>query len=313
MKYRYLGTSDLKVSVVGMGTWALGNDFFGEVDDQESIEAIQAGLDNGITLIDTAPAYGDGHAEEVVGRAIRGRRDDVVLATKVGIRREGEKFVNNLKPESIREEIDDSLRRLGVDVIDLYQIHWPDPGTPIEESISELKKIQEAGKFKYLGVSNFKPHLIDRVRDIMEVVSLQPHYSLLQRGIERRTLPFCVENHLGVLSYGTLAGGVLTGKFEEIPEFEAGDRRAEFYDVFEESTWGKVQQLLDVLRELADKYNRPVAQIAIEWNFQQEGVAAALVGAKTAEQAKANAEAGTKSLTDEDLQLIEKQYAKIFG
>ncbi len=313
MNYRYLGKSDLKVSVAGLGTWGMGGDFFGEVDDQESVRAIQTSLDHGVNLIDTAPAYGDGHAEEVVGKAIQGRRDEVVLATKVGVLREGEKFVNNLTPESIRQEIDDSLRRLNVEVIDLYQIHWPDSNTPIEESVNELMKIQDAGKFKYLGVSNFKPHLMDEVREKTEIVSLQPHYSLLRRDIENKVLPYCIENHLGVLSYGTLAGGILTGKFAEIPEFGEKDRRSEFYDYFREPIWSKVQQLLDVLRDIAEKYNRPVPQVAIEWTFQQEGITSALVGAKNEEQAESNAAAGGKTLSENDLELIDTQYEKIFA
>ncbi|HKJ69160.1 MAG TPA: aldo/keto reductase [bacterium] len=312
MNYRYLGNSDLKVSVVGIGTWGMGGDFFGKVDDKQSIRAIQTAMEEGVNLIDTAPAYGDGHAEEVVGEAILGRREEVILATKVGVLREGEKFVNNLKPASIRQEIEDSLRRLNVDVIDLYQIHWPDPNTPIADTVNELMKIQKEGKFRYLGVSNFKPHLMDEVREKTDVVSLQPHYSLLRRDIEGRVLPYCIENHIGVLGYGTLASGILTGKFSEIPDFGEKDRRHEFYDYFKEPTWSKIQQLLDVLRNIAEKYNRPLAQVAIEWAFQQEGITSVLVGAKNEEQAKSNAEAGGKTLSDKDLKRIEKGYRKIF-
>jgi len=312
MQFRRLGNSDLKVSVVGLGTWAMGGDFFGEVDDEQSIRTIQTAIDNGINLIDTAPAYGAGHSEEVVGKAIQGRRDDVVIATKVGILRDGERFLNNLKPESIRQEIDDSLRRLNVDVIDVYQIHWPDPNTPIEESLNELLKIHEAGKFKYLGVSNFKPRLMDQVREITDIVSLQPHYSLLRRDIEKSVLPYCRENNIGVMSYGTLAGGILTGKFTEIPDFSEKDRRSDFYNYFQEPVWGKVQQLMNVLFDIAEKYNRPVTQVSIEWAFQQDGVTSALVGAKTEEQAITNAGAGDKSLSDKDLQKVEKSYSKIF-
>ena len=190
MEIRTLGESELRVSAIGLGTWALGNDFFGHVDDEESIAAIRAGLDNGINLVDTAPAYGAGHSEEVVGKAIHGRRDDVVVATKVGVHRTEDDFIRNLKPESIRQEVEDSLRRLDVDVIDLYQIHWPDPNTPIEDSLEELDKARQAGKFRYLGVSNFDKKLMDQVQERMPLVSLQPHFSLLQRGIERNILPY---------------------------------------------------------------------------------------------------------------------------
>jgi len=308
MKYKQLGNSDLKVSVVGLGTWAIGGDFFGETDDEKSVKAIQAAIDNGINLIDTAPAYGDGHSEKVVGKAIKGRRDDVVIATKVGILRDEGKFINNLKPESVQQEIDDSLRRLGVDVIDLYQIHWPDPNTPLEDTLDTLSKIQDSGKFKYLGVSNFKPNLMDQVRERIDLVSLQPHYSLLRRNIEGNVLPYCRENNIGVLSYGTLAGGILTGKFKEIPDLAEGDYRDTFYDYFKEPTWGKIQKLLDVLRDIAEKRSVPVPQVAINWARQQKGITTALVGAKTADQARSNAGAGDWDLSDEELKRIKDGY-----
>ena len=171
MKYRQLGTSDLRVSTVGMGTWALGNDFWGAVDDNESIRALQAGIDAGITFIDTAPAYGAGHAEEVVGRAIQGRHDEVTIGTKVGIIRTADDFVRNLKADSVRQEVEDSLRRLGVETIDLYQIHWPDPKTPMDETMTELNKAQQAGKFRHLGVSNFNIAQMDEIRQYGDLVA----------------------------------------------------------------------------------------------------------------------------------------------
>ena len=304
MKYSKRGTSDLHVSVVGMGTWAIGNDFWGQVDDGESIRAIQAGLDAGINFIDTAPAYGAGHAEEVVGRAIQGRRDDVVVATKVGILRTENDFVRNLKPDSVRQEVDDSLRRLGVDTIDLYQIHWPDPRTPIADTMGELKKAQEAGKFRYLGVSNFNIKQMDELRQFGELVSLQPHYSLLKRDIEGKVVQYCMDNSIGIVNYGTLAGGILTGKFREIPEFEEGDHRAEFYPWFKEPVWSKVQSVLDVMREIADDRGVPVAQVAINWTIQQPGITSSLVGAKNPSQAHSNAGAGEFELSEAEIERI---------
>ncbi|MCF7803878.1 MAG: aldo/keto reductase [Candidatus Marinimicrobia bacterium] len=313
MEYRQLGNSELEVSEVGLGTWAMGNDFFGEVDDQESIGAIQMAIDNGINFIDTAPAYGDGHSEEVVGKALKGRRDSVVLATKCGVIRENGKFKINLEPDSVRQEIDDSLRRLDVDVIDLYQIHWPDEDTPIEKTLDPLLKAQEAGKFRYLGLSNFQPDQMDEVRALTDFVSLQPPYSLLKRNIEGGILPYCQQHDIGVVSYGTLAGGILTGKFKEIPEFEEGDHRDHFYKYFQEPTWSKVQKLLDVLREIAAERDVPVTQIAINWATQQPGITTALVGAKNADQAKANAAAGDWKLSDEERTQIAHAYQEIFG
>lgn len=308
MEYRTLGNSDLKVSVVGLGTWAIGGDFWGTVDDKESIRSIQAAIDAGVTLVDTAPAYGGGHSEEVVGQAIRGRRDKVVVATKVGIIRTEDDFIRNLKPESIRREVDDSLRRLGVDTIDLWQIHWPDAATPLEDTLAELVRIKEIGKFRYLGVSNFDTRLMDRVRRVCEIVSLQPHYSLLERSIEQEILPYCVRNKIGVLGYGSLAGGILTGKFKNPPSFEAGDQRADFYGFFKEPTFGKVRKLTAAIEEIAKELDKTVAQVVVNWTFSQKGVTSALVGARTPAQALQNAQAGDFSLSTEHLEAIDRAW-----
>jgi len=290
----------------------MGDDFWGSVDDQESIRTIHAAIDNGISLVDTAPAYGNGHSEEVVGKAIKGRRDRVVVATKVGIQKPGGKLQKNLSPDSVRQEIEDSLRRLGVESIDLYQIHWPDPKTPLEETLEVLLKAQEAGKFRYLGVSNFDTALMDKVRSITELASLQPPFSLLQRDIEDEILPYCHEHNLGVLSYGTLSGGILTGKFREYPTFEEGDQRAKFYPAFNPKTWDKVQNVVDALREIASKRNVPVAQVAINWATAQPGMTCALVGAKKPEQAISNAAAGQWELSNAELERIQEAHAANF-
>jgi len=313
MRYKKLGTSDLEVSVVGIGTWAIGGDFWGSVDDKRSIETIQRAIDCGINLIDTAPAYGNGHAERVVGEAIKGRRDKVIIATKCGIVREGARFIRSLKPESIRKEIDYSLMRLGVDVIDLYQIHWPDKSTPLEDTVDELVKLKRAGKFRYLGVSNFDRKLMEKITSMTEVVSLQPQYSLLERGIENDVLPFCREKSIGVLTYGSLGAGVLTGKFKEKPRFEKGDHRENFYPFFREPLWGKAMELVEVLKQIAEQVDKPVAHVAINWVNQQEGITTALVGAKTPEQAEQNAAAGEWELSCEQLETIETAYKNIFG
>lgn len=304
MEYTKLGTSDLDVSVVGIGTWAMGADFFGAVDDNESVAAIQAAVDAGINLIDTAPAYGAGHAEKVVGKAIKGRRDDVIIATKCGVIRTKDEFIRNLKPESIRQEIDDSLQRLGVNVIDLYQIHWPDKHTPLEDSVAELIKQQEKGKFRYLGVSNFPPKLLDQIRGMTNIVSTQPQYSMLDRWIEDTVIPYAQEHNLGILSYGTLAGGILTGKHREIPTFEEGDNRARFYDFFREPLWGHIQAFLETIRSIAKERSVTPAQIVIKWTFQQPGISTVLVGAKRPDQAHANAIAGEWLLEADEIERI---------
>jgi len=304
MIYRTLGKSDLRVSVVGLGTWAMGNDFWGVSDDLESVRAIHAALDNGINLVDTAPVYGSGHSEEIVGKAIKGKRDEVVLATKVGIKKAGKGVYITLKPESIRQEIDDSLRRLGTDYIDLYQIHRPDPDTPLEESLNELVKLRDMGKFRYLGVSNFSRELLDKTLKTTWIVSDQPHYSMLEREIEKDILPFCLEKNIGILGYGTLGGGILTGRYKVKPEFEKGDYRDRFYDFYSEPTWSKVLKLLNILDDIASYYQHPVSNIVIAWTFHQMGITSALTGARKTEQVISNARAGNLMLKETDLKMI---------
>ncbi len=308
MIFRKIRKTDLKVSVVGLGTWAMGNDFWGAVDDQVSIRTIQTAMDAGINLIDTAPAYGAGHAEEVVGKAIAGRRDKVVIATKAGVIRTKDAFIRTLKPDSLYKEIDASLSRLGVDYIDLYQIHWPDPDTPLADTIEALVKIKEQGKFKYLGVSNFPVELMEEASALTEIVSLQPHYSLLRREIEDDVIPYCIANNLGILSYGTLAGGLLTGKFREIPHFPEGDNRSRFYKYYKPEIWGALQSFLDTLRAIAEERRVSVAQVVINWTLQQPGITSVLVGAKNADQVLANVKGAEPIVEASDVDRIERSY-----
>lgn len=315
MRMNRLGNSDLIVSAVGAGTWAMGGDFFGATDDKKCVDSLCASLDHGVNLIDTAPIYGRGHSEELVGKAIKGRRDKVVLATKVGLAYGAHPNGGKgrcLKPEGIAWEIEQSLRRLGTDYIDLYQIHWPDADTPIEESMEALLKLQKQGKIRYIGVSNFDVPLLERTLGCGQIVSTQPQYSLLERDIEKDVLPFCREKNLGVLSYGSLGAGVLTGKFKEPPKPEEGDKRAGFYPFFEEPFWSKTQELLKTLREIADAHGKPVAHVSINWVSQQPGMTSALTGSKNVDQAIMNAEAGDWDLTAEELAAIDAAYDRIF-
>jgi aryl-alcohol dehydrogenase-like predicted oxidoreductase len=312
MKYRYLGNSNLKVSAVGLGTWAYGNDTFGEVDDQQSIKAIRKAVESGISLIDTAPAYGDGHAEEVVGRAIEGIRDQVVVATKCGVHRDGPQYIKDLSPERIRKEIESSLQRLNIEQIDLYQIHWPDPNTPLEKSVEELLKLKKEGKFKYLGVCNFGVDLMDQISEMTDIISLQPHYSLLKRDIEKADLSYLIENNLGALSYGTLGGGILSGKYKERPQFDdEKDNRAGFYPFFKEENWPQTQSLIGLLKEIAEAHNQTPAQVAINWSINRPGITNALVGAKNEKQARENAAAADFELSETEMLTLTEESDKV--
>ncbi|MBM1106469.1 aldo/keto reductase [Aurantibacter crassamenti] len=300
MKYTKIPNTDLEVSSIALGTWAMGNDFWGTVDDNESIRAIEASIDSGVNFIDTAPAYGAGHAETVVAKAIEGKRDKVIVATKAGVIRTETEYLRDLSPKNIKKDIEESLKRLKTDCIDLYYIHWPDVNTPLEESINALLKHKQQGKFRYLAVSNFSIELIEQAQQMTDIVCLQPNYSMLNRKIENDIMPFCEKKLMGIISYGTLAGGLLTGKFRELPKFEKGDNRGRFYDYYREDIWSSIQGLLSLLDGIAEKHSSTVAQIAIAWTIQQKGVTSVLVGAKNEKQAIANAGAANVLLSTDD-------------
>ena len=291
----------------------MGGDHWGNIKESQAVTAIQKAIDSGINLIDTAPAYGIGRAEKIVGKAIKGRRDKVVLATKCGVHRSGKTFTFILQPEAIRKELDESLKRLNVDAIDLYQCHWPDPNTPIEDTMAEMLKFRDQGKIRHIGVSNFGAALLDQVRKLGPVVSDQPQFSLLDRTIESEILPYCRDNGIGVLAYGPLGSGILTGKYSEPPQFKPGDARSFFYPYYKEPTFGKALQLVKVMKEIADGHGKPVAHVALNWVTQKPGVTSALVGGRTAEQVLANADAMNWELTPEELRTIESAYTRIFG
>lgn len=293
MEYRRLGRTDLDVSVIAMGCWALGGDpeFWGPVDDNESIAAIQQGLDLGINLIDTAAAYGCGHSEEIVGKAIAGQRDRAVIATKCGLvwRETHGPKERCLRRDSIVRECEASLRRLRVETIDLYQLHWPDPDTPIAETMETLLKLREEDRIRHIGVSNFSCEQIGEARRYGPVECLQPELSMLDREACEELLPYCREYGIGVIVYGPLARGLLTGKFDASSRFS--DLRAKDPHFAGES-FRRHLDLIERLREIANELGCTVGQLALRWVIQQPGVTAAIAGAKRASQVRENAGAG---------------------
>jgi aryl-alcohol dehydrogenase-like predicted oxidoreductase len=313
VEHRRLGKSELKISVVGIGTWPIGGSFWGPSDDTQAVAAIQKAIDSGVNLIDTAPVYGNGHSERLVARAIKGRRHQVIIATKCGLHFKGATAINDLKPASIRQELEASLRRLGTDVIDLYQCHWPDPSTPIEETIGEMARMKTEGKIRAIGVSNFDAALTKKAQSVAQIASNQVPYSLLNREIEKELVPFCLEKDIGILAYGPIGGGILSGKYKEKPKFRKNDARTFFYNYYEEPLWSKAQTLLKELEKIAKRHGRPIAQLAINWVRQQPGISSALVGARNPQQAEANAAAGDWQLSSEDLTTINKALSRIFG
>jgi aryl-alcohol dehydrogenase-like predicted oxidoreductase len=307
MQTRKLGFSDLHLTTVGLGTWAIGGPWqwgWGPQDDQDSIRTIQEALDLGINWIDTAPAYGVGHSEEIVGRAIEGRRDEVVIATKSGIVGNPDKpgtTMRVLDADSILREVDNSLRRLNVEVIDLYQIHWPIPDEQIEEAWGAMADLVNAGKVRTIGVSNFSVSQLRRVMPIHPVASLQPPYSMVRREIEDDLVDFCAANEIGIVVYSPMQAGLLTGKFskERLDNLPPGDWRRT-NDQFQEPRFSATLELVEKLKPIAGRNGRTLAQLAIAWTLRLPAITSAIVGARRPGQIVETAAAGDWTLTPED-------------
>ena len=332
MRMRPLGKSGIEASSVAIGTWVMGGWMWGGADENDSIRAVHAALDAGINLLDTAPIYGFGHSESVVGKAIKDRRDKVVLATKCamvinapGGRSVGRstaagpsehghleiKIWNN--PESIRNEVELSLKRLQTDYIDLYQTHWQEEETPIEDTMGALLKLKEEGKIRAIGVCNATPEIMDRYRSVGQLDSDQEQYSMIHRKMEGGSfqaeeglpdqLGYCKENEISVLAYSPLVLGLLTGKVGPEREFPESDLRSK-QKRFSRANRQKVADLLKRFQPIADKHNCSMAQLVIAWTIHQPGLTHALVGARTSEQAIENAGAGQIDLDADDLEVM---------
>lgn len=313
MRTRRLGSTDLHLTTIGVGTYALGGDSWqwawGPQDDRDSIAAMQHAFDLGINWVDTAPAYGLGHAEEVVGKAIAGRRHELFVATKCGLAWDpgNPEVYGRLKADSIRREIDASLHRLGVDVIDLYQIHWPNPDSDIEEAWGVIAEAVQAGKLRYAGVSNFSVAQLKRIQPIHPVASLQPPYSLIERGIEQELLAYCDANQIGVIVYSPMQTGLLTGKFsaERVAQLPDSDFRKTRDPHFQEPDLSANLELVEGLRPIAARNGRSVAQLAIAWVLRRPVVTAAIVGARRPDQIAETAPAGDWELSTGDIAEID--------
>lgn len=310
---RKLGKNGAEITTVGFGAWAAGGPWkfgWGQQDDAESISAIRRSLELGCNWIDTAAVYGLGHSEEVVGEAIQGiPREAVFVATKCGrVPDESGTPHGDLRPASIRTQLEESLRRLKTDYVDLFQIHWPDTetGTPIEESWTTLAALQEEGKTRTLGVSNFDVALLTRCEAIRHVDSLQPPYSLLRRDIEAEILPWCRENGTGVIVYSPMQAGLLSGSFDMSRVAEDDWRRRNPY--FQEPELTKNLAFAERLRPIAARYGKTVGQLAIAWTVSQPGVTAAIVGARRPAQVEDNVAAMGWQLTDVEIAEIEAAY-----
>jgi aryl-alcohol dehydrogenase-like predicted oxidoreductase len=320
MTLRTLGQSDLKITPIGIGAWAIGGgqwEFaWGAQDDTESIAAIHAGLDRGINWIDTAPAYGLGHSETIVGRAIKGLAKRPYVFTKCSlVWDESRKISHNLKAASIRREAEASLKRLGVDSIDLYQIHWPawagnpesaSPGS-IEQAVAEMAKLKAAGKIRNIGVSNFNVAQMQRAQNVAPITSLQPPYSLLFTDVETSTLPFALSRNIGVIVYSPMASGLLSGAMtrERIAGLPEDDWRKNSPN-FQEPLLSRNLRLVEILRAIGQRQNATPGEVAIAWTLLNPAVTGAIVGVRSAQQVNGVVGAADVRLSEEDVWEIEQ-------
>lgn len=305
VEYTNLGSSNIQVSTVCLGTWAIGGWMWGGADDEESIRTIRTAIDKGLNFIDTAPVYGFGHSEEVVGKALKGYlpRDKVVIATKTGLDWDdkGKVFRNSTRGR-ILGEIESSLRRLRTDYIDLYQVHWPDPLVPIEETAQVMGDLLKSGKIRAVGVSNYSPEQMDVFRKIAPLHTVQPPYNLFERQIEDSVFPYAKKHNISVLAYGAICRGLLAGKMQPDSKFEGDDLR-QHDPKFRDPRFSQYLQAVSELNDLAtQRHNRHVLELAVRWVLDKGAIA--LWGARHPKQLDQISEVFGWSLTSQDLQDI---------
>lgn len=313
METRTFGNTDIQVTPVGLGTWAIGGWMWGGTDEAQSVDTIHRAIDKGIGLIDTAPVYGFGRSEEIVGKALAdGRRDQVALATKVALNwnDDQDKVWRDATASRIEREVEDSLKRLQTDRIDIYQVHWPDSKTPMEETARALENLYQAGKIRAIGVSNFTPSQMDELQKTVPLHSLQPPYNLFEREIEQEVLPYCRENGIATITYGGLCRGLLTGKMREDTQFTGDDLRKND----PKFQGDRYRQYLKAVAELdafaRERYQKNVLALALRWLVDQPGVTTALWGARRPEQLDPVGEIDGWSLDEDAMAAIDDILAR---
>ena len=297
MQQRRLGSSQVSVSEIGLGTWGMSGAFWGAADDAESIRVIHQALDLGVTLVDTAEAYGWGHSEEVVGKALAGRRQQAVIATKAA--------PNHLEPTEAVKALEGSLKRLQTDYVDVYFIHWPNPDVPLGATMDVFERLRAEGRIRALGVSNFGAKEMDSARQHGVIDVLQPPYNMLWREVEAATLPYCRKHNIGVMPYSGLAQGLLTGALSRNTTFVEGDERRTTV-LFQPGTYERALDAVEGLRPIAAKYGKSIAQLAIQWLTSRPGVSSPLLGARAVHEMKENAGSVGWSIAEADVAEIDR-------
>ncbi len=322
MEYRKLGNTDIEISAIAFGAWAIGGWMWGGNEKKDSLRALDASLDVGITTIDTAPIYGMGHSESIVGEALEGKRQQVKILTKYGLRwdtKEGQFYfdskMNDGTPvkihkfagkENVIKECEESLKRLKTDYIDLYQIHWHDPTTPINETMEAVAQLKKDGKILAAGVCNYTAALVEEADQTLEIVSNQVPYSMVKRDIEADVVPQSLEKNKAILAYSPLQRGLLTGKITTDYHFEEGDHRPST-PYFKKENLLKTNQFLEEIKSIADDKDITLAQLVLRWTLDQPGITCALAGARNEKQVKENAVAGEVKITEEEMKFVNEK------
>lgn len=317
MRYKHFKNAGVDISALTVGTWGIAGAnsagvSWGDVDTKESIAAVRRMVENGVNMVDTAPIYGEGHSEEVVGQALKGIRDQVFLTTKFG------SYINHFTGTSVRDckyntverEIDESLKRLQTDYIDFYVMHWPDVNTPIEETMAAVNMLKEKGKIRFIGMSNSPKELIMEAQKYAKVDVIQPPFSMVNQ-TERELMEWAETQGIGTMTYGSLGAGILTGAIRECPEYDPKDMRLVFYPFFKEPTFSKIMELLKTLDAIAEEHGKPVAQVSINWSTQKSFVSTALTGVNTPAQADENCSAFDWELTEEEIARIDNEIKRL--
>ena len=309
MEYRRLGSSALEVSAICLGTWAFGGDkWWGHQEDKDSLAVLEEALARGVNFIDTAPVYGRGHSEEVIGEFITQEniREKIILATKLGLRWDGRSILHDLSRKRMFDEIDLSRRRLKTDYFDLYQVHWHDPDTPIGQTAEIMHKFYQEGIIKAIGVSNYTVAQIAEFKKYAPIHSLQPCYSMFERGIEEDIVPYCIENSISIITYAPLYSGLLTGKFflddAKIPSDISRKMKSQ---ELEEPCFSINKTTLLKLKVVADNYGKTLAQLVLNWNYNQEGITSAIAGTRKLAQLYDNLGSADWKISEEDLRKID--------
>ena len=313
MRFRNLGNTGIKISQIAVGTWGVGGQGWGGSDRDQCVKAMRAMYDEGVNLIDTAPVYGMGLAEEIVGEAFKDVRDQVIIATKCGLKIGGG---GGPKRISDREEVfggcEASLKRLGMDYIDVLFIHWPDPNTPLKDTMEAMNDLKKEGKIRHIGLSNHSIKMIEEAKKYADIACIQPPFSMVDQSAKEIML-WAAKNNILSMTYGSLGAGILSGKIREVTSFGERDVRGSFYPFFKEPGFSKVMELMKAIDKISADRKVPQSQVAINWVAQKDYVLTALVGVRTEAHAKENCAAMDWSLSPEEMSVLDSEVNRLFA